>query len=127
MRVPDFLVRQFYVQGSLRQEADGFSLQARNGMGDGTLVGIGRVAVDGTTIDPAAITATRDGDDTVHRAADVSRTSPVSFGRGDVVTFRIAGYQLAPGEHRFEVEVFELNLGSLQLSLKDTVRPATGG
>lgn len=122
MRVPDFLVRQFYVSGSLQHEGDGFRLQARNGMGDGTLVGIGAVVVDGTAIDPAAITATRSGDETVHRAADVSRRSPVSFGRGEVVTFHIAGHRLSPGEHRFEVEVFELNLGSLQLSLKDTVR-----
>jgi hypothetical protein len=127
MRVPDFLVRQFYVTGSLQHEADGFSLQARNGMGDGTLVGIGAVVVDGTAIDPSAISATRAGDDTVHRAADVSRTSPVSFGRGDVVTFHVAGYRLSPGEHRFEVEVFERNMGSLQLALKDTVRPGPTG
>ena len=124
MRVPDFLVRQFYIPGSLRHEGEGFRLQARNGMGDGTLVGIGAIVVDGTAIDPAAISATRAGEDTVHRAADISRTSPVSFSRGDVVTFHIAGYQLTPGEHRFEVEVFELNLGSLRLSLKDTVRSA---
>ena len=116
MRVPGFLVRQFYVPGSLQHEGDGFRLQARNGMGDGTLVGIGTVAVDGTIIDPAVITATRDGDPTVHRAADVSRGEPVSFGRGDVVTFHVAGHRLAPGEHRFEVEVFELNIGSLFLT-----------
>ena len=122
MRVPDFLVRQFYVSGSLQPEGDGFRLQARNGMGDGTLVGIGRVALDDTAIDPAAITATRSGDDVVYRAAEVSRTAPVSFGRGDVVTFHIAGYPLTPGEHRFEVEIFELNLGSLQLILKDKVQ-----
>ena len=122
MRVPDFLVRQFSVSGSLQHEGDGFRLQARNGMGDGTLVGIGTVVVDGTAIDPAAISASREGDDAVHRAADVSRTNPVSFGKGDVVTFHIAGHQLSPGKHRFEVEVFELNLGSVQLSLKDTVR-----
>jgi hypothetical protein len=122
MRVPDFLVRQFYVAGSLQHEGDGFRLQARNGMGDGTLVGIGAVVVDGVVIDPAAITATRSGDDTVHRAVDVSRRSPVSFGRGDVVTLHISGHRLSPGEHRFEVEVFELNLGSVQLSLKDAVR-----
>jgi hypothetical protein len=124
MRVPDFLVRQFYVAGSLQHEGDGFRLQARNGMGDGTLVGIGSVVVDGTVIDPTAITATRSGDDTVHRATDVSRRAPVSFSRGDIVTFHIAGYRLSPGEHRFEVEIFELNLGSLQLALKDTVRAA---
>jgi hypothetical protein len=122
MRVPDFLVRQFYVSGSLQHEGDGFRLQARNGMGDGTLVGIGSIAVDGTVIDPAAITATRAGDDVVHRATDVSRTSPVAFSRGDVVTFHIADHRLSPGEHRFEVEIFERNLGQVQLSLKDTVR-----
>ena len=122
MRVPDFLVRQFYVAGSLQHEGDGFRLQARNGMGDGTLVGIGSVVVDGTVIEPAAITATRSGDETVHHAADVSRRSPVSFSRGDIVTFHIGGHRLSPGEHRFEVEIFELNLGSVQLSLKDTVR-----
>lgn len=121
MRVPDFLVRQFYVPGSLQHEGDGFRVQARNGMGDGTLVGIGSIVVDGSVVDPAAISATRDGDTTVYRAADISRATPVSFGRGDVVTFHIAGHQLAPGEHRFEVEVFELNLGSLILSLKDSV------
>jgi hypothetical protein len=47
----------------------------------------------------------------------------VSFGRGDVVTFHIAGHQLTPGTHRFEVEVFELNLGSLTLALSDTIGP----
>jgi hypothetical protein len=124
MRVPDFLVRQFYVAGSLQHEGEGFRLQARNGMGDGTLVGIGAVVVDGTLIDPSAISATRVGDDTVHRATDVTRTAPVSFSRGDVVTFHITGYGLSPGEHRFEVEIFERNLGSVQLSLKDTVRAA---
>ncbi len=126
MRVPDFLVRQFYVSGSLQHEGDGFRLQARNGMGDGTLVGIGRVSVDGTVIDPSAISATLAGDDAVHRAADVSRLAPVAFSRGDVVTFHIAGNRLSPGEHRFDVEIFELNLGSVQLALKDTVRDAAG-
>jgi hypothetical protein len=127
MRVPDFLVRQFYVGGSLRNDREGFSLQARNGLGDGRLVGIGAVVVDGQPIDPTAISATRTGDDKVYRAADISPTAPVSFGRGDVVTFHIAGAPLAPGEHRFEVEVFERDIGSLQLSLKDRVSSSTGG
>ncbi len=121
MRVPDFLVRQFYVKGSLQPAGDGFVLQARNGMGDGTLVGIGSVTMDGQRIEPSAISAQLVGSDTVYRAADVSRRAPVSFGRGDVVTFRVAGHPLGPGEHRFEVEVYELNLGLLQLELKDTV------
>lgn len=121
MRVPDFLLRQFYVAGSLQHEADGFQLQARNGLADGMLVGIGRVSVDGQPIDPAAITATRAGDDTVHRATEVSRRAPVSFRRGEVVTFHVAGHRLAPGEHRFEVEIVERDAGLLQLALRDQV------
>jgi hypothetical protein len=124
MRVPDFMVRQFYVGGSLQHEGDGFRLQARNGLADGTLVGIGRISVDGQLVDPSAISATRAGDDIVHRAADVTRQSPVSFRRGEVVTFHVAGHRLAPGEHRFEVEIMELNAGVLTLALKDSVRDA---
>jgi hypothetical protein len=121
MRVPDFLVRQFYVAGSLTRDGDGFRLQARNGFGDGVLVGIGRFSVDGVPIDPSRITATRQDDPTVHRAADVSPRAPVAFSRGDIVTLHVAGVPLTAGEHRFEVEVFELNAGALTLSLTDRV------
>jgi hypothetical protein len=126
MRVPDFMVRQFYVSGSLQHEADGFRLQARNGLADGTLVGIGRISVDGLVVDPASVTATRAGEDAVHQATTVSRQAPVAFRKGEVVTFHVVGHRLAPGEHRFEVEIIELNAGSLTLSLKDTVRDAQG-
>jgi len=121
MRVPDFVLRQFYVAGSLANDADGFHLQARNGLGDGTIVGIGRIAVDGMSVAPEAVSARRGGDETVYRAADISRRSPVAFRRGDVVTFHVAGRPLAPGEHAFEVEIHELDLGTLMIAIRDTV------
>jgi hypothetical protein len=124
MRVPDFLVRQFYIAGSLQEEGTGFRLQARNGIGDGTLVGIARISVDGTDVDLGKVTATREGDPTVHRAADVSRHAPVSFTRGDLVTLHVADHPLTAGRHRFEVEIHELNAGSLTLGIQDEVRPS---
>jgi hypothetical protein len=124
MRVPDFIVRRFYVSGSLREEGDGFRLQAHNGIGHGTLVGIGRLSVDGVDVDLATVTATREGDATIHRAADVSRSAPVAFSRGDLVTFHIAGHALAPGKHHFEVEIHEINAGTLTISVTDELRPA---
>ena len=57
----------------------------------------------------------------MHQAADVSRRSPVAFSKGDVVTFHIADHSLAPGEHRFEVDIYEVNAGLLSLSLKDRI------
>lgn len=122
MRVPDFIVRQLYVSGSLANDGDGFRLQARNGLGDGTIVGIGRISLDGTTVEPVAITAVRSGEDTVHRAVDVSPGAPVAFRRGDVVTFRVAGRTLSPGEHAFEVELRVKDMGLVTLALKDRVR-----
>ena len=63
MNVPGFIARQFYVTGSLRNEPTGFRLEAHNPMGDGILVGVGRLAVDGMAIPPETVTATRSGSD----------------------------------------------------------------
>ncbi|MDP8904501.1 MAG: hypothetical protein M3N29_04180 [Chloroflexota bacterium] len=119
MNVPGFIARQFYVAGSLRNTPDGFELQAHNPMGDGVLVGVGRLRVDGREIPADAVTATRTGGEERYRVADVSRASPIHVRKGDRVTFHVAGPQLDPGEHRLEVELHELNLGVLRLSLSD--------
>ena len=122
MNVPGFIARQFYVPGSLRNEPTGFRLEAQNPMGDGVLVGVGRLAVDGMAIPPEAVTATRTGSDEVYRAADVSRTHPIQVKKGDRVTFHVAGRQLTTGQHRLDVELFEVNIGQLRLSLTDRLR-----
>jgi hypothetical protein len=119
MNVPGFIARQFYVTGSLRNEPNGFRLEAHNPMGDGVLVGVGRLAVDGQPIPPETVTATRTGSDEVYRAADVSRTNPIQVRKGDRVTFHVAGRQLTTGSHRLDVELFEVNIGQLRLSLSD--------
>jgi hypothetical protein len=124
MRVPGFIVNKFYVKGSLRNADGGFQLQARNPLGDGMLVGIGRFAVDGEPIDPSDVSAIRDGDTEWTRGDAVSKTSPVAFRKGDAVTFNIAGRELRPGKHKLEVEIFERDAGQLSLSLEDTIREA---
>lgn len=121
MRVPGFIVRQFYVKGSLRNADGGFQLEARNPLGDGLLVGIGRFAVDGEGIEPADVSAIRDGDADWTRGDEVSRTSPVGFHKGDRVTFHVAGRTLQPGKHRLEVEIFERDAGRLSLTLEDDI------
>jgi hypothetical protein len=124
VNVPGFIARQFYVSGSLRNEPTGFRLEAHNPMGDGVLVGVGRLAIDGNTIPPDAVTATRTGGTETVRAADVSASNPIPVRKGDRVMFHVAGEQLKPGEHRLEVELFEVNLGQLRLSLSDRLTPA---
>ena len=123
MQVPSFLVRQFYIGGSLRNVEGGFQLQARNPLADGMLVGIGRFTVDGQAVDPESVSALRSGEDTWTRASDVSRSSPVPFRKGDSVTFHVAGPPLAPGVHRLDVELIERDAGLLSLTLDDDLAP----
>jgi hypothetical protein len=126
VRVPGFLLRQLYIQGSLRNEPGGFSLQARNPLGDGTLTRIGRISVDGQDIAAEDVSAIREGDPTIYRAADVTPQAPVTFRRGDVVTFHVTGWELEPGEHRLELEVDELNLGHVSLAIRDRIEVPIG-
>ena len=122
MNIPGFIARQFYVAGSLRNTDTGWELQAHNPMGDGTLVGVGKIKVDGAEIPVEAVSAQRTGEAEPIRAADVSRQRPVSVFRGDRVTLAVDGPQLALGEHRLDVELYELNMGRLSFSIKDTIR-----
>ena len=122
MNIPGFIARQFYVAGSLRNDDTGFEIQAQNPMGSGTLVGVGRIRVDGRDIPADAVSAHRTGDDTPIRAADISRTNPVNVFKGDHVTLHVDGEPLAAGEHALEVELFELNLGRLAFSITDSIR-----
>ncbi len=121
MNIPGFIARQFYVAGSLRNTDSGWELQAHNPMGDGTLVGVGRLRVDGQEIPADSVTAQRTGEAEPIRAQDVSRTRPVSVFKGDRVTLAVAGEPLTPGEHSLEVELFELNLGRLSFSITDRI------
>lgn len=122
MNIPGFIARQFYVAGSLRNTDSGFELKAHNPMGNGVLTGVGQMRVDGRDIEADSMTAQRSGDAQPIRAQDVSATNPVNVVKGDQVTLHVSGAPLTPGEHKLEVELFELDLGRLAFSISDTVR-----
>ncbi|HEY8169170.1 MAG TPA: hypothetical protein VIF84_10685 [Candidatus Limnocylindrales bacterium] len=119
MNVPGFLAKRFYVAGSLRNTASGFSLQAQNPMGSGTLVGIGRLSVDGEAIPVEAVSAVRDGDPTPLLASEVSPRRPIRVVVGDRITLSIAGRTLSPGRHKLDVELVEVDIGRLKFSISD--------
>jgi len=121
VNIPGFIARQFYVAGSLRNTQSGFELKAQNPMGNGVLVGVGRLRVDDHDIPADAVTAQRSGDAEPIRAQDVSKMRPVSIFKGDEVTLHVSGDPLPQGEHKLEVELFELNLGRLAFSITDQV------
>jgi hypothetical protein len=121
VNIPGFLARQFYVAGSLRNTESGWELQAQNPMGAGTLIGVGRMRVDGRDIPAETVSARRSGDVDAIRAIDVSSTRPVSVFKGDRVTLQVEGETLSAGEHRLDVELVEVNLGRLSFSITDRI------
>ena len=121
MNIPGFLARQFYVAGSLRNTESGWELQAQNPMGAGTLIGVGRMRVDGRDIPAETVSARRSGDADAIKAIDVSSTRPVSVFKGDRVTLQVEGEPLSAGEHRLDVELVEVNLGRLSFSITDRI------
>ena len=121
MKIPGFIARQFYVAGSLRNTDHGFEVQAQNPMGDGILVGVGGMRVDGRDISPDDVTAQRRGDAQPIKARDVDTTHPVSVMKGDTVTLHVNGQPLTPGEHQLDVELVERNLGQLSFSITDQI------
>lgn len=126
MNIPGFIARRFYVPGSLGNTDRGFSLQAHNPMGEGTLVGVGSIEVDGRPVDLAAVSAVREGDeDGLIEAAQLSRQNPIRVRAGDRVTLHVAGPPLSPGEHRLSVELEELSIGRLRFSIRDRLAAAT--
>jgi hydroxymethylglutaryl-CoA reductase (NADPH) len=121
VNIPGFLARQFYVAGSLRNTESGWELQAQNPMGDGVLVGVGTMRVDGREIPADNVTARRTGEAEPIRARDVSRMRPVSVFKGDKVTLAVSGEPLSRGQHKLDVELVELNLGRLSFSITDSI------
>lgn len=120
MNVPGFIARRFYVAGSLRNTDDGFQLEAQNPMGNGVLVGVGRLRVDGRDIDPASVTAEREGEEPL-RANDVSDENPIPVRVGDRVTLRVAGERLGRGRHELDVVLYERSLGRLAFTISDSL------
>ena len=121
MNVPGFIARQFYVSGSLRNNDAGFQLEAQNPLGSGTLIGVGRMRVDGRQIAADDVTAHPVGADQAIRATDVSTTNPIRVAQGDRVLLKVSGEPLAAGRHELEVELYEINLGRLAFSISDTL------
>jgi hypothetical protein len=126
VQVPDALVRQFYVANSLRNTADGWALEAQNPMGDGTIVGVGPIRVDGRDIDlddiaAEVVTPGADAPAAPIAATGVDRYAPLRFRRGDRLVLRVRGAPLEPGGHELDVRLIELNLGALHLRIRDTI------
>lgn len=119
--IPSFLLKKLYVNGSFKNNPDGFELVLRNTLAPGTLIGFGPLQIDGQAIplDHVLITI---GTEAPFRASDLSPTMTRLFPLSTGVKFQVQGQQLAPGKHHVALAVNTKEAGELKIDAEDSIQ-----
>lgn len=119
--IPTFLLKKLYVKDSFKNTANGFELALRNTLAPGTLIGFGKLEIDGQEIplDKLFITV---GDGPSLPASELSPENPRLFPLNTKVELRIQDHTLAPGKHRLLVQVNTKEVGELKFDAEDTIQ-----
>ena len=118
--VPDFLLRRFYVKGSLGNGADGFRFQLRNTLGSGYAKRLMPLTVDGEEIPLEESFFTAEGERFPFSA--VSEERPLALALDKTITIWVAGHSLDKGPHKIGMGVQLAGLGDLRFDIVDVVQ-----
>ncbi len=120
LALPRFVLNRLYIQSSLVNTPEGCEFSLRNRVGAGTLIGIGAVHVDGASLQGAAVTVLQHPAE-FRAAGTLSGEAPLALRAGAAVTFRLDGQRLAPGRHSIRLELLSREVGSVEITVSDTV------
>lgn len=112
------MFKKMYVQGSLKNQGDGFVFQIKNTVDSGSISGLAKVSVDGEDRPLDDVTFTL-GDKT-RQAKEITWSSSLYVGYGAVMTLFVPG-ALTPGEHTVTLQVNVPELGRISLPVTDKV------
>ena len=117
--VPGFLLRRLYVKQSLRNRADGFEFQLRNGLGSGYAHKLWPLTVDGRELSPDDTFFSLDDTDTAFSQVSRERTFTLALNR--TITIRAADVALEPGPRKIGMGFDVPGLGTLRFDFTDVV------
>jgi hydroxymethylglutaryl-CoA reductase (NADPH) len=124
MFVPSLILRQLFTNGSLRNVADGVQFSIKNRLSDAALIGLSRVAFNGSEVPLDQVHLTVDGTQRVAPTAVTART-PVDFPLRRSVDIVSRVPHLSEGRHEIEL-VFEVKpFGRLKLRIESAISAAT--
>ena len=118
VKIPAFLLRRVYVQGSLANVDDGFQFQLLNSLGSGYARRMLPVTIDGREIPMERCTFPLNGD-----ACSFNRVSndlPFTIDLNKAVTITVHGESLDPGPHNIVLTFEVAGLGVLNLDFTDS-------
>ena len=116
---PPSMLAQLYVKGSLKNTADGFEFKLKNIIDSGTIVGLGALGVDESSITPDAMTI-KVGDKVV-KGDQIGHSTPISVRSYAEIFFTVTGAPLSVGSHKLTIAVISREAGRLQFSVTDTI------
>lgn len=119
MQIPSFMLKQMYRQGSLANQAGCFEFEVHNPVMPATIVTVKELTVGGMTYGLEEVEFTQGG--VTRPGTAVSEDQPVDFSKGDVVSIRVKGYNLNPGEHTILLQVHTEEFGTLKIEVQDSV------
>jgi hypothetical protein len=112
------MLKKLYVQGSLKNQDEGFVFQIKNTIDSGSISGLAKVSVDGEERALDGITVTV-GSKT-REASSITWSASLYVGYGAVMTIFVPG-PLPAGEHTVTLQVNVPELGRISLPVTDTI------
>lgn len=118
--IPATVLKRLYVKGSLRVEDGGFVFDLKNLIAPATITGVGSLKVDGEKVEDSRVTIVSPSGSS-RPIGQVSPGTPVQFPVGVVVTLHVSDETLEPGQHDLAVRIEVKEIGSLDISVSDTI------
>lgn len=120
MRIPSFLVREFYVKGNLRNNPYGFQWEMRNVFAPSTLWDVVSLEIDGRACPLERVILYPPGGAAI-RATEVNRHSPLRFDLGTKITVEVEGNPLPVGAHEILLRLRIKEMEEIEFSLEDSI------
>lgn len=120
MRIPSFLARKVYVQGSLRNSPRGFRWEMKNPFAPVTLLRVLSLGIGGRAC-PLEQISLHPSDGAARRATEVNPRSPLRFDLGAELTVEVEGNPLPPGAHTLCLRLRTKEVEEIEFSLEDSI------
>ena len=118
--VPSFLLRRLYVKGSLKNAADGFEFELRNGLGSGYALRVHPLTVDGAEIAASASRFVMEDGATV-RFDEVSEANTLTLALNKSIWVRVSDAQLERGARKIGMGFDVPGLGTMRFDFTDAI------
>lgn len=113
----DYMLSGIYVQGSLKNVDGGFQFQVKNNVESASITGFTRLEVDGEAV-PLANLMVGKGEEATQPAAEITWGKSIYVPWGQVLTIKVMGKTLSPGEHTLKFSFNVAEAGPMTATLK---------